>query len=250
MILLRLAFAISLLFFTTDEGNDSFKKEQLANERVKNAYDNTAQQLFFLLSVNGVEKNKLQILLCAYKNEKAVELWARNKGEVKYKLIKQYSICSSSGILGPKRREGDRQVPEGFYIIDRFNPKSLFHLSLGINYPNKSDKILGEKYHLGGDVFIHGKCVTIGCIPLTDERINELYVLAVEATNNGQSAIPVYIFPFRMSDENFKHLMPQYSSSKELKSFWMNLKTGYQKFQRTAKPLNFEINKQGRYVFL
>src|SRR5690606_11025729 len=102
------------------------------------------------------------------------------KNGEKFTLVKTYPVCSSSGLPGPKRKKGDRQTPEGFYHIDRFNPQSAFHLSLGINYPNSSDKILGHS-DPGGDIFIHGSCVTIGCVPLTDDLIKEVYVLAVEA---------------------------------------------------------------------
>lgn len=106
-----------------------------------------------------------------------------------FRLIKDYQICSLSGELGPKRQQGDLQVPEGFYWIDRFNPASNFYLSLGINYPNQFDRILGKSGELGGDIFIHGGCVTIGCIPITDDKIKELYLIAVEAKSNGQDGV-------------------------------------------------------------
>ncbi|POY38316.1 hypothetical protein C3K47_02650 [Solitalea longa] len=250
MILLRLAFLISIGIGLIDLPADNFKQQQLANERVKGAYANHSQSLFLLLNIYGIERQKMEILLCAYKNEQLLEVWARNKGEQTYKLIKEYPFCSLSGVLGPKRKEGDRQVPEGFYYIDRFNPNSLFHLSLGINYPNQSDKLLGDKFYPGGDVFIHGKCVTIGCIPLTDEKINELYILAVEATNNGQVKIPAYLFPFKMTEKNFNTIVQEKKTSGSLKAFWMNLKTGYQKFNKSPKPLAFKIDKKGMYVFL
>ena len=73
----------------------------------------------------------------------------------------------------PQATQGDSQVPEGFYHMDRFNPLSNFHLSLGVSYPNQSDRILGASGRLGGDIFIHGDCVTIGCVPITDEGIRE-----------------------------------------------------------------------------
>ena len=153
-----------------------------------------------------------------------------------------------SGILGPKRKEGDLQVPEGFYYVNGFNPNSQYHLSLKINYPNASDKILSDKKTPGGEIFIHGKCVSIGCVPLTDEKINELYILAVEATNNGQSKIPVYIFPFKMSDETMT-LMEMLLDDEKLISFWKNLKEGYVKFIENNMEITVKVDAKGKYLY-
>jgi murein L,D-transpeptidase YafK len=151
--------------------------------------------------------------------------------------------------LGPKRRNGDRQVPEGFYHIDRFNPFSNFYLSLGINYPNPSDRKKSRAQRLGGDIFIHGSCVTIGCLPMTDDKIREIYLYAVHARNNGQTNIPVYIFPFRMTEGNFETYKQKYRQNQELIAFWTNLKTGFDKFERTKEALHISVNKDGNYDF-
>ncbi len=95
---------------------------------------------------------------------------------------------------------GDYQVPEGFYYINEFNPRSLYHLSLGLNYPNASDRMLCDMSQPGGDIYIHGSCVTTGCIPITDGQIEELYVLAAHAKDMGQDFIPVHIFPVNFSN--------------------------------------------------
>jgi murein L,D-transpeptidase YafK len=92
--------------------------------------------------------------------------------------------------------EGDYQVPEGFYYINEFNPKSAYHLSLGLNYPNASDKVLSDSIKPGGDIYIHGNCVTVGCIPLQNNQIEELYVLAANAKNAGQDFIRFISSPF------------------------------------------------------
>lgn len=143
--------------------------------------------------------------------------------------------------------EGDLQVPEGFYYIDRFNPASSYYLSLGINYPNESDKKKSDKPRLGGDIFIHGSTVTIGCMPMTDDKIKEIYLYAVYAKDNGQNKIPVYIFPFRMNDANFNHYKEQYS--KTLINFWNNLKEGHDLFQNTKKELKIKVDSEGNYIF-
>jgi murein L,D-transpeptidase YafK len=151
--------------------------------------------------------------------------------------------------LGPKREEGDYQVPEGFYYIDRFNPASSYYLSLGINYPNLSDRRKSTATNPGGDIFIHGSCVTIGCIPMTDDKIKEIYLYAINAKNNGQNKIQVYIFPFRMTDQNFNRFRKEYSNNTGLIDFWTNLKTGYDKFEKYKKELDISVNDAGDYVF-
>ena len=147
--------------------------------------------------------------------------------------------------MGPKRQQGDGQVPEGFYNVAVFNPYSSYHLSLGINYPNASDRIVG-KGNLGGDIMIHGSCVTIGCMPLTDTYIKEVYILAVEARTNGQQTIPVHIFPTKM-DEKGMNLLAD-TNSKQL-DFWKNIKTGYDYFEQKKQLPKFSVDKAGKYVF-
>src|SRR6202012_3395384 len=92
-----------------------------------------------------------------------------------YKLIKTFRICAVPGSLGPKRAEGDHQMPEGYYFIEEFNYKSDYYLSLLLNYPNYSDKAMGSIVRLGGDIYIHGGCVTVGCMPMTNDGIKEIY---------------------------------------------------------------------------
>ena len=137
---------------------------------------------------------------------------------------------------------------EGFYYIDRFNPVSSFHLSLGINYPNSSDRTLCKSGNPGGDIFIHGDCVTIGCIPITDDKIKELYILAVEAKNSGQTNIPVHIFPARLSQTKLVELKKEYKDPK-LFAFWQNLAEGYSYFEENKTLPSFWINKEGSYIF-
>lgn len=118
------------------------------------------------------------ISLLGFKEEKRLELWANTgAGPV---WIRNYSIKRASGKSGPKLREGDRQVPEGLYRIVVLNPNSSYHLSLKINYPNEFDRKqarLDGRRSLGGDIFIHGKAVSIGCLAMGDEAIEELFTL-------------------------------------------------------------------------
>ena len=237
----------SLLFFSFTFMPDNFKSQQQKFPRVKTAYEEKEKIVKELFSSKGVELSSASIFIRAFKNEAELEIWAKSFKQEKYQLIKTYKICSSSGELGPKRKQGDGQVPEGFYEIDRFNPSSNFYLSLGVSYPNASDKILGEKGNLGGDIFIHGNCVTIGCMPLTDDKIKEVYLVTVEAKSNGQK-IPVHIFPFRMNESNMKSYEGKYKDISKLVSFWKNIRKGYDYFESDkALPL-IKVLNNGEYV--
>jgi murein L,D-transpeptidase YafK len=245
---------------------NNFKTQQLKYERVKAAYDEKSEAVFALLKPKNLESSKLRLFIRVFKKEQKLEIWAKNESDKSFQILKTYDIASPTGDLGPKRKQGDMQTPEGFYFIDRFNPVSNFHLSLGINYPNESDKILGEKGNLGGDIFIHGSTVTVGCMPMTDDKIKEIYILAVEAKNAGQSQIPVHIFPMNLSKNHFKDLEKYANSSEFLEywsrlkggqkidsqrfiKFWNNLKIGFDIFEEKHILPKVSINKDGTYKF-
>ena len=227
----------------------SFLSQQKKYAHVKTAFSEKEQSVVENLHKNRLTTNDLHVLIVAYKAEKQFEVYAKKKNETNYKLIAIYNICASSGVLGPKRKSGDRQVPEGFYKINHFNPVSNFYLSLGINYPNQSDKKKSNASDLGGAIYIHGACVTIGCLPMTDDKIKEIYLYAVFARNNGQNDIPVYIFPFRMTEANFQLYKEQDTQNSALIDFWANLKMGYDKFISAKETLNVSVDKLGNYLF-
>jgi len=227
----------------------SFITEQKKYERVRTAFTEKEKGIEQKLKETGIETGNLNIMIVVYKDSDELELYARKKTETSYKKLITYKICSRSGVLGPKRKQGDGQVPEGFYTINQFNPLSNFYLSLGVSYPNQSDRRKSNASDLGGSIFIHGNCVTIGCLPMTDDKIKEIYVYAVHAKNNGQTNIPVYIFPFRMTEENFSSYESKYKSNKELISFWKNLKTGYTQFAKDKSDLKVKVEANGDYKF-
>ncbi|RYU74773.1 hypothetical protein EWM57_20250 [Hymenobacter persicinus] len=174
---------------------------------------------------------RLEVFIRAFKIGRRVEVWGRNHdSDGAFQLLRSYPIAACSGALGPKRQEGDGQVPEGFYLINRFNPNSLYHLSLGLDYPNAADRALGLAKP-GGDIFIHGSNVTIGCLPITDALIEELYVLLVEARSAGQQDIPVHIFPFELSDGQ----LAKYRQHRHY-AFWQSLQPGYTYFEQHHRP--------------
>lgn len=214
-------------------------KENRASEdgdRVSTAKQEKSEIVEKTLADFQLTTSKLNILFVAYKELDKLELYAKTPQESSYRLLKTFAVCKRSGNLGPKKAEGDKQVPEGFYHIDRFNPKSLFYLSLGINYPNELDKSLG---YTGSDIFIHGKCQTLGCLPMTDDLIKEIYLYALFAKESGQKQIPVYIFPFEMTDVNMEEKLS--NVNEETKLFWQNLQEGYNLFQKNKKELSIAV---------
>ena len=228
---------------------NSFLTEQKNFERVRTAIKDKEAIIKSNLNKNDLTLTDFHLLIVAYKLSDEMELYAKSKSSSSYKKIATYKICQRSGDPGPKRKGGDNQVPEGFYHINRFNPSSNFYLSLGLNYPNASDKIKGVKGNLGGDIFIHGSCVTIGCLPMTDDKIKEIYLYALHAKNNGQDKIPVYIFPFRMTDDNFSKYQRELNPDKPLISFWKNLQDGYKLFTSEKKEIKFNVNRSGNYIY-
>ena len=185
-----------------------------------------------------------QVYLRAFKHERVLEVWTSAKAGQAYVLAKSYVFTAASGTLGPKRREGDKQVPEGFYVVDRFNPHSKYHLSLGLNYPNESDRKRSDPAKPGGDIFIHGKAVSIGCIAIGDAAIEEVYALCKSAVKASGRKVRVDIFPFKMTNRNmdrWKGEFPQHESS------WKELAPGYAGFERSKMPVKFTVDRTGSY---
>lgn len=189
------------------------------------------------------------IYIRSFKFDSELEVWVKYAKNEEYKLFKTYKVCALAGTLGPKRLQGDYQVPEGFYYINEFNPKSMYHLSLGLNYPNASDRILSDAHQPGGDIYIHGSCVTTGCIPITDNQIEDLYILSAHAINEGQDFIPVHIFPIRFDEKksvdylnNFARNYPEY------RSFVQPLKNVYDYFNMHKELPLIMVNKKGEYI--
>lgn len=176
------------------------------------------------------------------KEEHVLELWMKAERANRYKLVKSYPICRWSGKLGPKYFEGDLQAPEGFYAtnLKSLNPHSKYHLSFNINYPNEYDRMYGRT---GSYLMVHGDCVSRGCYAMTDRGIEEIYILVEKALENGQSEIPVQVFPFRMTNEK----MLQVSNSSNY-PFWKNLKQGYDFFEKNGYPPRWRVN-YGEYDF-
>ncbi|MFT5513207.1 MAG: murein L,D-transpeptidase YafK [Bacteroidia bacterium] len=243
-----LSFGMCFLLLMGLKSDNGFRAEQLEFPRVRTAFENKEVDIKTKLRLANVQPESFDLYVRAFKQEGMVEVWAKNRQEKMFTLISTYAFCSNVGDLGPKREQGDNQIPEGFYEFSLFNPNSNYHLSLKVNYPNKSDSLLSPYANLGGQIFVHGGCLTIGCIPITDDKIEELYVLAVLAKDNGQNHIPIHIFPNRMNYSNYKSLLAKHPN-RGLHIFWTNLRPIYQHFEQTGRLMKVKINHQGRYLF-
>lgn len=227
----------------------SFAAQQLFSVRVKQAKDASDAALKKLFTSKGLAYPAKHIFWRVFKSENVMELWAADQANQAMTLIKTYPVCSMSGELGPKRKQGDNQVPEGFYYIDHYNTYSAYHLSLRINYPNAADRAHQRNGSMGGDIYIHGDCVSIGCMAMTTPAIKEIYWLSVQARNNGQERIPVHVFPARLSDFKMNILRQLYQSFEpEMVKFWENLQPGYRAFQQTHQVPRVAVGDGGKYT--
>ncbi len=231
MRLLLLLF--SLFVLVSAMTTPSFREKQLSYTRIREAYNYKEKVVDNTLAGVSISRDSLRIYLIAFKAEKIMELWAKNNSDSVFIPIKEFSICDISGSEGPKRRYRDLQVPEGFYHISELNPYSKYYLSMEINYPNASDSIRGVRGHLGNQIFIHGSCVSSGCLAMTDDRIRELFVYCIEAYNSGQEQIALTIYPTRLNDSNYSGLVSDYKKDKDKLSLWGDLKKSYDLFLQT-----------------
>jgi murein L,D-transpeptidase YafK len=227
----------------------SFREMQWKYPRVRAASKEKDEVLRQRFKEKGVAYPPRAILLRAFKQEAVLELWATDANDKPYVLVHEYRICTSSGTLGPKRRFGDEQVPEGYYELDWFNPQSNFFLSLHISYPNASDRILGSHGNPGGDIFLHGNCASIGCIPITDEGIKEVYWLAVLVHNQSEQHVPIEIFPAQLTDDGLKALASAHPHQATMVAFWSNLKEGYDYFEKNHRLPRIKTRADGAYAF-
>lgn len=225
----------------------AFLARQLQFPRVRQAYETRAKGVSSLFMDVGIASP--EVFFRVFKREQVLEVWARHRGGGPYQLLETYPVCKVSGRLGPKRRQGDRQIPEGFYAIDLLNPQSEYHLSMRVDYPNPVDRARGGTgAPLGGDIYIHGGCATIGCVPVTDQWIEEIYLIAIAARDAGQATIPVHIFPTRLDAAGMRWLAGTYGTGFVDFAFWQNLREGYQAFE-AAREVPAVGYDGARYTF-
>ena len=193
-----------------------------------------------LMQEKGTDAHR-PVLIRTFKKEAEFEIW-KQRADGQYTLLKTYPMCRWSGQLGPKIKEGDRQVPEGFYTITpgQMNPNSAYYLSFNVGYPNAYDRAHG---YSGGSIMVHGACSSAGCFSMTDEQIAEIYAIAREAFGGGQRAIQMQSLPFRMTAEN----LAKHRFDPNMK-FWKDLKEGADQFEVSKQETKVSICAR-RYVF-
>lgn len=164
-----------------------------------------------------------------FKREHRLELWLQ-RADGRYALFRDYDICTFSGDLGPKLKEGDKQSPEGFYRVaqSQLNPNSRHHLSFNLGFPNAFDRQLGRT---GSALMVHGGCSSIGCYAITDASVDEVYAVVEAALHKGQDAVDVHVFPFRMTAAALAA-----EDGNTWAPFWRNLKAGYDLFEAAGAP--------------
>ncbi len=192
------------------------------------------------IEAKHMDKNS-PILARIFKEEAVMEIWKKNR-DGEFALLKAYPICRWSGDLGPKKKEGDRQAPEGFYKItpEQMNPASNYYLAFNTGYPNAYDRAWG---YTGSELMVHGDCSSRGCYAMTDEQIQEIYALARDSFFGGQKEFQFEAFPFRMTALN----MAKHRNNPNF-AFWKMLKEGYDDFEATHQEPTVAVCDK-HYVF-
>jgi murein L,D-transpeptidase YafK len=199
-----------------------------------------SERTIALISEKNMDKQS-PILVRVFKEEAELEVWKQTR-DGQYALLKTYPICKWSGDLGPKKKEGDRQAPEGFYAITPglMNPNSNYYLAFNTGFPNAYDR---AHNYTGSELMVHGDCSSRGCYAMTDEQIQEIYALARESFFGGQKSFQFDAFPFRMTALN----MAKHRNNPNF-AFWKMLKEGYDNFEATKQPPQVAVCEQ-RYLF-
>lgn len=249
----RKIFSVVIILFLigTLKAQNSFIDYQKKFSRVNSALKTKEDTLKKQFEKAGLQWPPKQLYLRSFKYDSQLEVWARSNNKEEYKLFKTYKVCALSGALGPKRMQGDYQVPEGFYYINEFNPKSEYHMSLGLNYPNASDLLLSDSAKPGNDIYIHGSCITVGCIPIMDNQIEELYILTSYAKHNGEDFIPVHIFPVKFNvAKSVQKLNLAIKEDADYGKFTNKLKEVFDYFEQHKKLPVIAVNSWGEYVVM
>jgi murein L,D-transpeptidase YafK len=213
--------------------------------RVVAARASAGPRLTRALEAAGVPRPKA-LLLRVFKEERVLEVWAAAAADGPFVHVADHAVCASSGGPGPKARTGDGQVPEGLYRVTTLNPWSQFHLSMRLDYPNAADRARNPGVPvsaLGGEIFVHGNCVTIGCIPIGDEAIEEVYLAALDTRGRG-GQVSVLILPARPGDSRWRSLNEHAPANVEL---WRSLATLSERLDTSHRLPRVSTGSDGTY---
>jgi murein L,D-transpeptidase YafK len=191
------------------------------------------------LSADGLALGS-PVFIRIFKREFELEVWLLK--DKRFSLFATYPVCRWSGRLGPKIRQGDRQAPEGVYVVgaSSLNPKSRWHRSFNLGFPNSFDRAHNRT---GSFLMVHGGCSSVGCYAMTNPVIDEIWKLVTAAIERGQARIQVQVFPFRMTEENLSD-----RRSSPHAQFWADLKRGYDAFESERLPPRVAVCAR-RYQF-
>jgi murein L,D-transpeptidase YafK len=197
-----------------------------------------AEALERRLKARGMELGS-PVMIRLFKAEAELEVWIDVGG--RFELFTTYPVCNWSGTLGPKLAEGDKQSPEGLYMIGprQLRQSARWRRSLDLGFPNTFDRV---SKRTGSDLLLHGGCTSTGCYAMTDQVIEEIFFLSEAALDDGQKHIQVHAFPFRMTAENLAA-----HAGTEWHGFWANLKEAHDFFERTRKAPTVSVCSK-RYV--
>ena len=242
--------ALSVLFVNNHLfAQGSFVELQKNSVKVSSIFNNVEDTLQKQFEEKKLTWPPEEMYIRSFKYDRQLEVWVKGSAKESFKLFKTYKVCMQSGTMGPKRMQGDYQVPEGFYYINEFNPNSNYHLALGLNYPNASDKILSDSLRPGNAIYIHGNCVSTGCIPISDVPIEELYVIATRVKAMGQDFIPVHVFPIKYNVKKSADYLDQtLQTNPSLIDFAARLKEAFNYFEEKKQLPVIIVNKKGEYI--
>ncbi|MBB4568212.1 L,D-transpeptidase family protein [Rhizobium leucaenae] len=232
---------VSLIALALASCNDTLESASIDLSTVKNKVEQPLpSHILADMTKKGIDRNS-PIMIRIFKEEGVMEILKANQSN-RFEVIADYKICAWSGRLGPKVKEGDRQAPEGFYMLTpaNLNPNSKYYLAINTGFPNRYDAANGRN---GANLMIHGACSSSGCYSMTDQQVLEIYAFARDAFKGGQKAIQLEAFPFRMTAEN----MVKHRLSPNIE-FWKMLKVGYDNFEVTKRPPEVEVCEK-KYVF-
>jgi len=201
-------------------------------------FQQTREALHLQLTAHGITPGSF-VFIRIFKLEKTLEVWLQQQNH--YTLFNSYPVCSYSGYLGPKLKQGDLQSPEGFYSLspDQLVKGSAYHLAFDIGYPNLYDRL---RQSSGSRIMVHGGCSSTGCFAMGDKAIEEIYLLLLDAFQHGQQVVQVHIFPFALTSEMLHHF-----STSPWYDFWQELKPWYRYFEKNRSIPRITV-ENGKYV--
>ncbi len=243
-------FGVAILFAGSSVfSQGSFVEYQKSSVKISSIFNSTEDSVAKQFEEKKLSWPPQEMYIRSFKYDRLLEVWVKGSIKEPFRLFKTYKICMQSGTMGPKRMQGDYQVPEGFYYINEFNPNSNYHLALGLNYPNASDKILSDSLHPGNAIYIHGNCVSTGCIPISDIPMEEVYVIASHVKTTGQDFIPVHVYPVKYNVKKSAEYLAQTLQIKPaLIEFASRLKEAFNYFEEKKQLPVISINKKGEYL--